>query len=382
MISAPADYQAALRHSHESVLEVLAYEDGTLVGELPVNEMTLTLDATTDILRRADIHVAVDPLNTATRATLEALTTNAGSVVVKHGISYGSDVLVGGSKVTLATLRIEDLDWNLSKSTRIIRAYDRALLLQEHKLVTPRPLNNTYRNLITTMIQETLPGESVTFDAGVATTTTPAAGKSFSRGDNRLRRIQEMCEAIGGVLVNDPDGSFRVAEFLEAEDPISPAWTIDAGQDGVLVNAAGTFSRREQYNAVGIEFTPADPDGTWAGFVYLWDNDNTSPTYYDGPFGKRNIFFTEEYDHLPSSTEAEAVARRRLYEHTGRTRAIELEAIYNPLLVPQDRITVILPDGTEQHTIESLTLEFGKSAAMQVTTRLDRGPGSFGVSSG
>ena len=39
-------------------------------------------------------------------------------------------------------------------------------------------------------------------------------------------------------------------------DEDAPVWAVNVGVDGVLVNLTQDFSRAEQYNAVGIEFTP------------------------------------------------------------------------------------------------------------------------------
>lgn len=369
MIAANATYQAALRHSHESVIRVTAYDGLTLIGELPVLDLTMNLGFQSDIRRDAVIRVAVDPLLSETRDVLEALSVQQGVVVIEHGITYG-DKLVGGSMVQLARLRIDSISSNISDSFRTIRCFDRALLLQEHLFPTIRPLNDTYVNLITALIQETLPGEVVTVGPGVNTALTPSDGKSFSRGDDRLRKIQEMADALDSWVINEPDGSFTIEAWPETG---SSVWDIDEGVDGVLIEVGQEFARREQYNAVGIEFTPADNATTFSGFVYLWDNDPTSPTYYDGPFGKRNIFFTEAYDHLPSVDEAEAVATKKLLEYSGATRSVTLTAVYNPLLLPGDRVTVKIPDqASEVHILDDISMSFGSSASMTATTRLDR----------
>lgn len=384
MISASATYLAGLRHSHESVIQVTAYEGETLVGDLTVNRLTLTLDATADVQRSADIVVGVDPLQTEARDTLESLTTSKGKVVVKHGIGYGGQLI--GSMVTIATLRIDSMEWGLNKATRTLRCFDRSLLLQEYKLPTARPLNNTYVNLIQALITETLPGDTLTVASGIDVYSSPAPGKSFNRGDDRLRKIQELAEGIEAWLVCEPDGTFTLthAPGSNAAEAQSVQWTFDQGDEGVLVTAESTFSRRDQYNAIGLEFVPIDQDDDWSGYIFLWDNDVNSPTYFDGDFGKRPIFFTDEYDHLPNKNLAAAVARRKLFEHSGQTRAIRVTGIYNPLLLPGDKVSIEMPNETggftaETHFIDRLNLEFGGSASMDVDTRLSRLPGSVGL---
>lgn len=378
MIPAGDSYKAALRHSHESVIKVLAFDGSTEIGELPVISCALTLDAQADIQRSAVIRVAIDPLNAPTRDTLEALSVQQGIVEIWHGISGGGgEAGLVAPLVQLARLRIDAIDWNTTASFRTIKALDRALLCQEHKLPTGRPMDKPYVELIEDLLVETIAGETLTVDPGIDLLLAPTPGKAMSRGDDRLRRMQDFAAGLGAWLVNDPDGSFRLSVWPETGDPV---WTINEGTDGVLVDAAQLFSRREQYNAVGIEFTPADETADFRGFVYMWDNDPLSPTYYDGPFGKRNIFFTEAYDHLPTTVEAEAIARRKLLEFAGRTREVELTAIYNPLLLPGDRIEVKVPDQeSEVHVCERLNVNFGTTATMDVETRLDRDISTIGV---
>lgn len=382
MISASADYLAALRHSHEAVIRVTAYEGGVEVGDLNVVDLALDIDGSNNVQRSADITVAVDPLKTESRDTLESITTGKGSVVITHSIKYGE--IVVGSPVVLATLRVDEMEWGLSKATRTLRCYDRTLLLQEYGLPTARPLNDTYVNLISTLVGETISGETVTVDPSIDTALTPSPGKSFNRGSDRLAKIQELADAVGAWLICEPDGSFSLkpAPGTDATLDQEVQWAFSQGTDGVLVDATSVFSRREQYNAIGLEFTPADDAGEWSGYIFLWDNDPTSPTYFDGDFGRKPIYFVEEYDHLPSVSEAEKVARRKLYEHSGLTRAISVESIYNPLLLPGDKVTIDVPSpaggfSAETHFIDRVSLRFGR-AAMKLDTRLSRQPGSFG----
>lgn len=373
MIPADDAYLAALRHSHESVLRVTAYEDDTLIGTLDVLGVTIVHDAKANIKRTADIRVALDPLLSESRDTLEAISAQRGKVTIEHAIRSGNTLLgYSNDYIMLGTFRVDAMEESTGDAFRTLRCFDRSLLMQEHKFPTDRPLNDTYVNLITAFVQETHSvTETVAVDAGIDTTLTPTAGKSFRRGDDRLRRAQELADALGAWLVNDPDGSYRIAKWPDFGTP--SVWDIAGGNDGVLIGANQRFTRQDQFNAVGIEFTPADEATEFKGYIYLWDNDPASPTYYDGSFGKRNVFFTEEYDHLPSTTEAEAVARRYLSEYSGTTRSLDLTAIYNPLLLPGDRIDVTLPDQTlETHVADRITLNLGSSAAMEIETRIDR----------
>lgn len=375
MITPPTErYLAALRHAHRSHLRVTLFDGGIEVGPLPVTSCTLTIDGQSNVWRTGQLGLGVDLWDTDTRDYLEQSSVEQGEVRIEHGILFADEII---DWVEIAYLKIDQLTATLSSSSRAATAFDRAIFPQEHLLETGRPLNDTYVNMITTMLRETLPGESLIVDPGIDTLLSPSPGKVLSGGGERLGEMQTFAEALGAWLYNEPDGGFRLSPY-EAPVP-TVVWDIDAGEDGVMIDATEEFSRREQFNAVGVEFTPAEGND-WKVLIFRWDNDPTSPTYYDGPFGKKPKFFAEEYDHLPSTDEALVVANRKLAEHSGATRSLTLEAVYNPLLLPGDFISVGFPDGTaETHVIDVITMELGPSARMSVDTRLVRDDGAFGT---
>ena len=365
MIQAPQLFLDALRHSHEAELKVEAFDpSGARIGVLPVTRVTVTSDGTADVRRTVDVETAIDFVDSEDRDALEAVDTS-GTVL---RISYGVARL---PVIPIATVRVDEIVGQLTSPARTLRCFDRAILPQEHLLETGQPLDDTYVNLIERLLQQTIPGEALNVEAGIDTTKRPADGKALSRGDNRLHRMQELAEAAGGWVFNDEFGNFVLAPFTPFGG--NTVWQINAGHDGVLVDAAETFSRREQYNAVGLEFRPNVSGEDWSKLIFLWDNDPNSVTYYDGPFGKRPIFLQKQYDFLPSDAEAEELARRKLSEYTGRTRTLDLAALYNPLLTPGDKIEVVFPDGdVESHIIDALSLSLGDSVEMQVATRVER----------
>jgi hypothetical protein len=371
------EYLDIIRHAHRAHIRVKLYQEtptgNEFIGEIPVVNVQFTYDGQASVMRAADIEYGIDPWEMLSRDIIEAISTEAGLLTIEHAVSDGNNA--AHAWVLLATLRVDAVLSELSGSTRTLHAYDRSILVQEHLLETGRPLNDTYVHLIKSMLSETLPGETLTIDSAFTPeelALAPSPGKALNSGTPRLEEMQKLAEVIGGVVANDQFGKFELRKVVGAGLPV---WTIDSGALGVLIDGSQETSRREQFNAVSIAWTPNDDDADadWRLRIFLWDDDPTSPTYYDGPFGKRPIFFDEEYDHIPSQTEAESLARERLALYSGATRSIELSAVYNPLLEPGDVIEVKFPDGTtEVHVIDALTFDMGPSARMSVTTRLDR----------
>jgi hypothetical protein len=381
-----ARYLEQLRYTHKAHLRVTVMNPaGANLGTLPVNSVTFELDGLAQIRRSATIIVGEDFAETPSRDALEAITVRDGVVRIEHAVNpLGAEQPSALIWVVLATLRVQDLNRSATTASTEIIAFDRTMLLDEFQLPTPQPLNDTYLNIIKRLIAELkapaaappppVLTEPFIVHSSIDTALRPAPGKSLAQGANRLEEMQRLAEAIGGVISCDQLGRFTLMPYT-LDGP--PVLALTLGEDGTIENVGEEFSRTNQYNAVGIEFTPTDED---TGEIkskqfYKYDNVPTSPTYYDGPFGRRNIFFQEEYAHVPNDTTANKIATERLKQYTGSIRGLNLSVVYNPLLEPGDRISVEFPDGVvEDHIIDQISMSLGTSARMSVVTRFESVP--------
>jgi hypothetical protein len=380
-------YLEQLRYTHKAHLRVTVMNPaGANLGTLPVNSVTFELDGLAQIRRSATIIVGEDFAETSSRDALEAITVRDGVVRLEHAVNpLGAEQSSALIWVVLATLRVQDLNRSATTASTEIIAFDRTMLLDEFQLPTPQPLNDTYLNIIKRLIAELkapaaappppVLTEPFIVHSSIDTVLRPAPGKSLAQGANRLEEMQRLAEAIGGVISCDQLGRYTLAPYtLDG----APVLALTLGEDGTIENVGEEFSRTNQYNAVGIEFTPTDDDTgeIKSKQVYKYDNVPTSPTYYDGPFGRRNIFFQEEYAHVPNDTTALKIATERLKQYTGSIRGLNLSVVYNPLLEPGDRISVEFPDGVvEDHIIDQISMNLGSSARMSVVTRFENVPG-------
>lgn len=388
MIAPPhSRYLEQLRYTHKAHLRVTVMNPaGDNLGTLPVNSVTFELDGLAQIRRSATIIVGEDFAETRGRDALEAITTRDGVVRLEHAVNpLGAEQSSALVWVVLATLRVQDLNRSATTASTEIIAFDRTMLLDEFQLPTPQPLNDTYLNLIERMIAELkapaaappppVLTEPFIVHPSIDTVLRPAPGKSLAQGANRLEEMQRLAEAIGGVISCDQLGRFTLAPYTL---PGPRVLALTLGEGGTIENVGEEFSRTNQYNAVGIEFTPTDPDTgqIQSKQFYKYDNVPSSPTYYDGPFGRRNIFFQEEYAHVPNDATANKIATERLKQYTGSIRGLNLSVVYNPLLEPGDRISVEFPDGVvEDHIIDQISMQLGTSARMSVVTRFESVPG-------
>jgi hypothetical protein len=144
---------------------------------------------------------------------------------------------------------------------------------------------------------------------------------------------------------------------------------VNSGVDGVMVQESTIFSRRDQFNAVAVRWQNAKNVG---GLVYIVDADPDSPTYYDGPFGRKPRP-EETVDTITTEAQAIEYARSLLEQYKGKTRGIDLGLLHNPLLEPGDVVAVYLTDGSaERHVIDSISLPLA-GGTMTLQTRILRG---------
>jgi hypothetical protein len=124
----------------------------------------------------------------------------------------------------------------------------------------------------------------------------------------------------------------------------APVWTVDAGQNGVLVSADRARDRARTYSVVVAIGTATDGTTPLAPQI-AYDDDPLSPTYYLGPFGIVPYFYASPL--LTTTGQALAAAKTILAKVTGMAAQLSIENAVNPALDPGDTISVVLPSQNE-----------------------------------
>ena len=383
MLTASAKFADTLRASHRPLVRIGIYTPDNLgayefVGYAGVESGTFTVDYRRNIRRQASLRVASldSTLDTAfsgiaARDYLEALTADSAEITLEWGLRYPD---LSEEYVTLGRLRVEESTLDaVSAALDITAAYDPGTRVADFQLVTPYAPYDlggtklTYLEAIQDLVDVSFPSAAQptwSVAAGVDSTSKPPDGTVFT-GD-RWSAINDLAKAINVTVGPDNEGTWVIKPVVESRDVV---WTAAHGANGVLVQATSTFSRREQYNAVGVRWELPDGSG---GLAYIVDNDPASPTYYDGPFGRKPRP-EETLDTVINSGQAIAAATSLLNQYKGKTRGIALTTVHNPLLEPDDCIAVFLPDGSaERHVVDAVTLPIG-GGTMSLETRVLRG---------
>jgi hypothetical protein len=379
MLDASQQFIDHLSYSHTPLRRVgvwLPDEAGVyaLQGYLGIETGNLSLDYRRNIRRQATLKVAEydSTLSSAylTRDYLERLTSESAEITVDWGLRFSD-----GSEewVQLARLRVEESTRGAnSRALEITAAYDGASRVADFYLVTPYAPYDldgnklTYAEAIQDLVNTSYPSYAPpdwTLAPGLDYTSYPPDNTVFS-GD-RWAAITDLARAIDVSVGVDSVGGWAIDAPRFNTDP---AWTVASGEGGVLVTGVTSYSRREQYNAVGIRWDNADGSG---GLAYIVDADPDSPTYYDGPFGRK----PRPEETLSTVTyvgQAIRAAATLLEQYKGKTRSVSLTSIHNPLLEPNDILEVHFPDGSiERHVIDSISLPLD-GGTMSMETRITR----------
>jgi hypothetical protein len=215
---------------------------------------------------------------------------------------------------------------------------------------------------ITGLIQSSMPDAVVinrATDATLGTTTWDAQG-------DRWAAVQACATAIGAEVYADADGQFVIAELPDiATAPI--AWTVDAGESGVLISASRSYSRDGMYNVV-VASGENTEDNVAAVSATVQDIDPTSPTYVAGPFGRVPRFYSSSL--LISNGQCTVAATKLLRDSVKPAATVSLEAVPNPCLEPGDVLRVTYGNGDrELHQVQGFSIDLGVgSGGMQIDT--------------
>jgi hypothetical protein len=361
MLSASPNFVRGLRYSHRVLARVSLINPLTdsVIDTLDIVSGSMTLDARSNMWRQVSMQITspwaekLDALDVTTVLRIE------------RGLRY----FEGEEEwIPVGDFFVQELTTAYTSRTVTVTGYDIGSRIEDYRLITPYapqteagdPL--TFVAAIEDLITIVVPDASIAVDAGVDTSATAPLGTVFS--GSRWDAINELAKSIGAVVHPTVNNAFRIQK-VDAD--AAPVWEVSSGASGVLVDARSVRSRREQYNAVHVRWET--PNGT--GVALVVDSDSDSPTYWNGPFGRKPAP-EESLPAVASNSAATAAAIALLNQYKGFSRSLSFTSITNPLLEPLDVVRVKTPDGaSDDYVIDSISYGLGE-ATMSCETRLVR----------
>ena len=144
-----------------------------------------------------------------------------------------------------------------------------------------------------------------------------------------------------------------------------PVFTVDAGEAGVMVAADESLDRSGVFN--GVFITGQETAVTPVFSVLVVDDDDDSPTYWGGPFGR--IAKVETLNSIQSPEQATYAAETMLNDALGLSRSLTIRAAPNPAIEAGDPIQVVFPDGRdERHIVDVARIDLS-TGPLDLSTR-------------
>ncbi len=216
-----------------------------------------------------------------------------------------------------------------------------------------------YATAIQALITDGVTGFEFLFPS--TTFTTPLL--TFAAQSDRWEAAQGMARSLGNEIFFDGLGRCVMRpEPTFADDPVA---TIAEGSN--MVSAGIELDRTNAYNRVIATSSNASLDAQYRGVAT--DDDPSSPTYYDGPFGRKPRFYSSPF--LASDAQCDSAAAAVLASGLGVASSLSLVAVPDPRYEASDVILArrAALELNHVHIIESFSIGLGPEPPMPITTR-------------
>lgn len=329
--------------------------------EIPILTGDVRFDATAQVRSTVDL-TTVWPWPTA---NTDLFTPYGNELFVERGVVYGDGVR---EWVSMGYYRIDTIEQPDAPDGPVtIRGSDRMAGIVDARVLAPfqYSASTTVSAIFGALVGEVYPTVPIAFDFA-------ASGTSFSSShiieDDRYEFLLDIAQSLGKVMYFAYDGTLVVET---APDPTIPVFDVNHGAGGVLVEMSRRLTRDGVYNAVVA--TGEQPGDTAPVRGVAFDLDTTSPTYWEGSFGKVPRFYSSSF--LSTNTQCVAAAEAMLNRSKGLPYNVQFTAVPNPALEPLDAVAVTYSDKTrvEIHVIDTIDIPLTPGAAMTATTRAQNG---------
>ena len=346
----------ALRLPHTVVTRVDVFYAGALVYEdLPVESGSVNIDEGSRVRRSATLSVADPSLDPS--GIIDLLAPFGTEFMVRRGIRFGEG---DEETIPLGVFRVDEASRSSWFDGVNITGSDRSGGLADARFVAGwnTPAGKEIRVEIEDIVRDVYPNVEF-YD--LTDDDSPTQAGVWER--DRMDTIERLATALGAEFIFDNLGRAIlrpvVTGLAEELD-----WSVDAGEDGVMLDVSTGISRDEVYNAVVATGEQSDNSPAVTGYAFVMGG----PLAWGGPFGKKPRFFTSQF--LTTMDQATKAAQSILVRSTGFSRTINPVSIVNPALDVGDTIEIALPDGRNYyHVIRSMVMPLQAEDTLSIVTR-------------
>lgn len=349
-------FLATLPQPHRVITQVTLFRTDGEVVDLAHTGGSATVDRGQSIRRTCTVASADVSLIPTTPA--DELAVYGARLRISRGIDYGDGTR---EMVPLGVFRLDEVDGDLTLGPVTLTGQAIECIIQDDQFRTPYRASGTVVGAITQLIQRSIPDAdivSLIADTAIGSRTWDTEGDPWAA-------IQEIAAVAGAQCYTNADGTFVIAtlpDLLLA----TPAWEVASGESGVYIKGSRGMSSKGVRNGVLARGENA-ADGVAPVSYLATDSDPGSPTYWDGPFGRRPKFYSSST--LTTTGKCQAAAELMLQAARAPNATGNFAALPNPALEPGDVLRVIHPDGLKElHQVQGFTVPLEPGGDFPIST--------------
>ncbi|MFE0470463.1 DUF5047 domain-containing protein [Streptomyces sp. NPDC058947] len=318
---------------------------------------SVTVDRSQAIRRTCTV-TGADP-TLIPRTPTDQLTTYGARLRISRGIDYGD-----GSQpelVPLGVFRLDTVDGDVNEGPVTLQGKDLSAVVADDKFTEPYKVAGTVVGAVTALIQRSIP------DADVISLVddTPIGSRVFDIEGDPWAGAQEIAAAAGAEVYPNADGVFVIAALPNLLTT-PPVWAIEATEGGVYIAANRAMTLDGVNNGVLARGENTSENIPPVSYLAI-DDDPTSPTYWDGPFGRRPKFISSSaYTTLNACAQA---ANAELAKTKAPNASGDITSLPNAALEPGDVLRVTHEDGSrELHQAAAFTVPLEQGGDFPIST--------------
>lgn len=349
------DFLATLREpSIRAVVRISASNGSTLLATSGRVEM----DSRRSITRTCDLELV--PTDDYDVDALYALVmTPSVEITVSRGVMVGNAaqyVPLGVFSTDTARKNDETVSWSGSDRSKKIA---RARFTDTYQIVKDTPLADAG----TALLQSRWSFTPVNF-AGV--TEIIGATLNFDAGPDSdpWQEARALFAEYGYELAFDGTGTARATPVPDPST-VEAAFDLGSGETNLVLEGETSGTFEGTYN--GVIATGEGSDIETPVRAVVWDDDPTSPTYYQGGFGLVPRFYSSPL--LTTEAQCATAAATILAKSKGRQQQMSVTSVVNPALEPLDVVTASVYGTPVRFVIDKVTVPLRAAEAMAIEAR-------------
>lgn len=356
MYPVSARFLKRLAESHTPAFGAQLFLTNGDVQDLEITGGSVSVDQASAIRRTCSVTVADPALIPRTPA--DQLATYGARLRVQRGVEYGDG---SAELVPLGVFRLDSVDGNVSDGPVTLQGKSLECIVADAKATEPWTASGTVVGAITAIITRSIPDATVISQIEDV----PIGRRTFDVEADLWAGAQEIAAAAGAEVYTNADGAFIIATLPDLLTA-TPVWAVEAAEGGAYISGSRAMTSDGVYNAVLARGENTADNVAPVSWLAV-DTDPGSPTRWDGPYGRRPLFYSSST--LITVSACAQAANLKLAEARAPNASGDISSLPNPALEPGDVIRLLHPDGSrELHQVASFSVSLDIGGDFPIST--------------